>query len=182
MAVAVGAVVLGAVYAASSVFFAPFLARYELFYSGVTPVKLPTAPSQFLLVNGALLFVVVSYLAYLLARSATVARALTSGVAARVPAPAASYLVDAGADDQPGGRRPDLAAGDDAAGGRDRPLGGRVRHARDAGAGGRDRRPGVAVYRRASREVLFVAGLDAGGARVAGAAGGRWRSRATSAG
>ena len=158
VALGVGAVVLGAVYAASSAFFAPFLARYELFYSGVTPVKLPTSPSQFLLINGALLFVVVSYLAYLLARSAAVSRALTSGVAARVPAPAASYLSMLA---------PTISLAGD---GQISPLAttllavGIVLWAGGYGtlgilvlAGGVA--AGVAVYRRASREVLFVAGL-----------------------
>jgi uncharacterized membrane protein len=80
------------VYALSSILFQPFLARYELFYSGVTPVKTPTAPSQFLLINGTLLFVVGAYLTYQLARVATVARWLDGTEAARVPAPASAYL------------------------------------------------------------------------------------------
>ncbi|MFN8634474.1 MAG: DUF2298 domain-containing protein [Chloroflexota bacterium] len=92
VAVAAAAVGLGAVYAVSSVLFAPFLARYELFYSGVLPVKTPTAPTQFLTINGALLFLVVTYLGYQLARTATVTRVLTQGFAARAPAPAAAYL------------------------------------------------------------------------------------------
>ena len=160
VAVAVGALVLGMVYAVSSAFFAPFLARYELFYSGVTPVKTPTSPSQFLLINGPLLFVVVTYLAYVLARSATVARALTSTVAARVPTPAASYLSILA---------PTISLAGD---GQISPLAttllavGIVLWAGGYGtlavlvmAGGIV--AGVATYRRASREVLFVAGIAA---------------------
>ena len=90
------AVTLLAVYAASSVLFAPFLARYELFYSGVVPVKTPTAPGQFLLINAALLVVVVATFAYQLARSATVARLLAGSSAAtsraRLPVASAPYL------------------------------------------------------------------------------------------
>jgi YYY domain-containing protein len=90
VALAGAAVTLGAVYAVSSALFAPFLARYELFYSGVVPVKTPTAPGQFLLINGTLLFAVLAYLTYRLARSATVARLVTRGVAAWSSAPASS--------------------------------------------------------------------------------------------
>jgi YYY domain-containing protein len=160
VAAAVGAIVLGAVYLVSSATFAPFLARYELFYSGVVPVKTPTSPTQFLLINGALLFVVISYLAYGLARSATVARALTSGAAARVPTPAARYLSTLAP--------PITLAGE----GHVSPLAlallalGLILWGAGYGtlgilvlAGGIV--GGVAVYRRASREMLFMAGIAA---------------------
>ncbi|MGE3270961.1 MAG: DUF2298 domain-containing protein, partial [Chloroflexota bacterium] len=49
-------------------------------------------PEQFLLINGALLFVVVSFLAYRLARSAAVARALSARAPVMRSAPTAAYL------------------------------------------------------------------------------------------
>ena len=45
----------------------------------------PTRPGQFLLINGALLFVVLSYVVYQLARAATVARALDRRFPFRAP-------------------------------------------------------------------------------------------------
>ena len=160
VALAVAAVALAGVYVVSSLLFAPFLARYELFYSGVVPVKTPTAPSQFLLVNGALLFVVGSYLASVLARSAAVARAFGEEVRVRVPAPAASYLsmlaptISLAGDGQISALATALLAV------------GLVFWAGGYGTlsvlmllGGVA--GGVAVYRRASRETLFVAGLAA---------------------
>lgn len=88
---AAGAATLTVVYALSSLLFAPFLARYELFYSGVVPVPTPTSPAQFLLINGALLFFVVGALAYRLGRSAQAARAVGRPRAAQ-SAPDGAYL------------------------------------------------------------------------------------------
>jgi YYY domain-containing protein len=56
-------------YALSSLLFWPYLSRYELFYSGVLPIKTPTVPGQFLLINGFLLFAAGSFLAYSLRRA-----------------------------------------------------------------------------------------------------------------
>jgi YYY domain-containing protein len=87
-----GAAVLAIVYGLSSALFAPFHARYELFYSGVVPTPTPTRPGQFLLINGALLFVVLSFVIYRLARTARIARSLDRTISWRVPTPAAQYL------------------------------------------------------------------------------------------
>jgi YYY domain-containing protein len=155
-----GAVVLGLVYAVSSATFAPFLARYELFYSGVVPVRTPTAPHQFLLINGVLLFVVVAYLAHVLARSVGVAAAVTRGACAPAPTPAASYLSLFA---------PTLTLAGD---GRISMLAmtvlgpGAILWAGGYGTLGMifvvgSIIAGVAAYRRASRELLFVAGLAA---------------------
>ncbi|MCC7370422.1 MAG: glycosyltransferase family 39 protein [Chloroflexi bacterium] len=83
---------LAAAYVLSSILFAPFLARYELFYSGVVKTPTPTRPGQFLLINGALLFVVLSWVVYTLARSALVARAVEGRFLFRAPAPGSQYL------------------------------------------------------------------------------------------
>lgn len=67
-----GALTVGAaasLYALASLLFWPFLARYELFYSGVVPIKTPTLPHQFLLVNGVLLFAVTGFLALSMRRA-----------------------------------------------------------------------------------------------------------------
>jgi YYY domain-containing protein len=92
-AIAAGGVVLGLVYSLSSAFFWPYLARYELFYSGFTPVKTPTNPSQFLLANGALLFALTGYLLLQLARVAATTRSMMARERRRLPAPAGAYLV-----------------------------------------------------------------------------------------
>jgi YYY domain-containing protein len=58
----------GVVLLASSLLFAPFLDRYQLFYVGVEPVKARTPLWQFTLINGLFLFALASYLAVALRR------------------------------------------------------------------------------------------------------------------
>ena len=158
IAIATSAVALVLVYALSSLLFQPFLARYELFYSGVTPVKTPTAPSQFLLVNGALLFVVGAYLTRQLARVATVSRLLTGTEAARVPAPAAAYLSAlAPAVSLAGDGQISLLATTLAAVGLILWAGGYGTLGLLVVLGGVV--VGLAVFRRASRETLFMCGI-----------------------
>ena len=65
---ATAAIAIG-LYGLSSLLFWPYLSRYELFYSGVVPIKTPTVPTQFLLINGFLLFAAGSFLAYSLRRA-----------------------------------------------------------------------------------------------------------------
>ncbi len=69
----VGAAIVGGLYLVSSLLFLPYLARYELFYSGVVPVKAITDVSQFLAINGLLLFGLGSWLTVELVRSAPLA-------------------------------------------------------------------------------------------------------------
>jgi YYY domain-containing protein len=71
----VGVAAAAAIFVGSTVLFAPFLARYELGYAGVVPVPTPTRPYQFLLVNGFLLLIVVSWLAVSIGRLWRVASA-----------------------------------------------------------------------------------------------------------
>ena len=56
-------------YGLSAALFAPYLAAYELFYSGVLPARAVTDPRQFLTVHGLQLFAVGSWLALALARA-----------------------------------------------------------------------------------------------------------------
>jgi YYY domain-containing protein len=92
-AIAAAGIVLGLVYAISAVLFYPYLARYELFYSGFTPVKTPTNPSQFLVANGALLFALAGYLALQLGRVVAHLRTSTVRETRALPAPGGAYLV-----------------------------------------------------------------------------------------
>jgi YYY domain-containing protein len=160
VAIGVAAGSLVAVYAISSALFAPFLARYELFYSGLVPVKTPTAPHQFLLINGTLLFAVLSWLTYQLARSATVARILKGAVAGRLPAPAAAYpaayvpaISLAGEGPVSPAAMALLAAATILWAGGYGTLGLLLLAGGIVG--------GLAMLRRSSREVLFVAGITA---------------------
>jgi YYY domain-containing protein len=68
-----------AVYLASGLLFAPYLARYQLFYAGVEPVNAHTLLWQFLTINGLFVFALASYLSFGVRRPAVIHR----GAAAR---------------------------------------------------------------------------------------------------
>ncbi len=57
-----GPAICAALYLVSSLLFWPYLQRYELFYSGMTRVQATTDLSQFLVINGLLAFVTLSWL------------------------------------------------------------------------------------------------------------------------
>jgi YYY domain-containing protein len=67
-AAAIGAGTLGLLFGLSSLLYLPYLTRYELFYSGVVPVRATTDVAQFLTINGLLFVVVGGWLAVELAR------------------------------------------------------------------------------------------------------------------
>ncbi len=69
LSLAVSAALVALLYASSSLMFLPYLARYELFYAGVVPVRAATDVGQFLTIHGLFFAAVGGWLAVELVRA-----------------------------------------------------------------------------------------------------------------